>query len=136
MKRRKEDDDLDSLLCDYQKPTMILRQNQAKLVFLVIILCFFCSCSLIFYILSNNTNWNCECESNVEARREIISEPLKGDHKLCILVPFRDRFEELLEFAPYIHKFLSKQNVDHEIYILHQVDKYRWVVKIKSFFLF
>ena len=105
---------------------MILRQNQAKLVFLVIILCFFCSCSLIFYILSNNMNWNCECESSVESKREnIISEPLKGDHKLCILVPFRDRFEELLEFAPYINKFLTKQNVDHEIYILHQVDKYR-----------
>ena len=112
---------LETVLCESPNPKMILRQNQAKLVFLVIILCFFCSCSLIFYILSNNMNWNCECES----KREIISEPLKGDHKLCILVPFRDRFEELLEFGPYIDKFLSKQNVDHEIYILHQVDKYR-----------
>ena len=115
----------DLQLCESQKPKMILRQNQAKLVFLVIILCFFSSCSLIFYILSNNMNWNCECESKIESKRESISEPLKGDHKLCILVPFRDRFEELLEFAPYIHRFLSKQNVDHEIYILHQVDKYR-----------
>jgi len=113
---------LETVLCESPNPKMILRQNQAKLVFLVIILCFFCSCSLIFYILSNNMNWNCECES----KREIISEPLKGDHKLCILVPFRDRFEELLEFAPYIYKFLSKQNVEHEIYILHQVDKYRF----------
>ena len=123
--KTRDDKKLETDLCEPQKPKMILRQNQAKLVFLVIILCFFCSCSLIFYILSNNMNWNCECESKIESKREPISEPLKGDHKLCILVPFRDRFEELLEFAPYIHKFLSKQNVDHEIYILHQVDKYR-----------
>ena len=30
--------------------------------------------------------WNCGCESNVESKREIISEPLKGDHKFRILV--------------------------------------------------
>lgn len=118
-------EDLEKILFDSQKHKMILRQNQAKLVFIVIILCFFCSCSLIFYILSNNMNWNCECESKVEYMEEPISEPLKGEHKLCILVPFRDRFEELLEFAPYLDKFLSDQNVEHEIYILHQVDKYR-----------
>lgn len=32
----------------------------------------------------------------------------KEDHFLCVLVPFRDRFEELLEFVPSISRFLSK----------------------------
>ena len=116
--------------CESQIQKMILRQNQAKIVFLVIILCFVCSCSLIFYILSNHANSSCDCKSELLALRlkqESLSdsEPVKREHKLCILVPFRDRFEELLEFAPYLHNFLSKQNIDHEIYILHQVDKYR-----------
>jgi xylosylprotein 4-beta-galactosyltransferase len=42
-------------------------------------------------------------------------------HKLAVLVPYRDRFEELLAFAPYLHDFLNKQEVSHHIYILNQV---------------
>jgi xylosylprotein 4-beta-galactosyltransferase len=42
-------------------------------------------------------------------------------HKLAVLVPYRDRFEELLAFAPYLHNFLNKQEVSHRIYILNQV---------------
>ena len=42
-------------------------------------------------------------------------------HKLAVLVPYRDRFEELLIFAPHIHAFLNKQKVSHHIYILNQV---------------
>lgn len=47
-------------------------------------------------------------------------------HKLAVLVPFRDRFEELLVFAPYIHKFLNDQKITHKIFILNQVDSYRF----------
>lgn len=47
-------------------------------------------------------------------------------HKLAVLVPFRDRFEELLEFVPYISTFLFKQNIAHHIFILNQVDSYRF----------
>ncbi len=32
------------------------------------------------------------------------------DHVLCVLIPFRDRFEDLLEFVPSISKFLSKMS--------------------------
>ncbi len=49
------------------------------------------------------------------------------DHHLCILVPFRDRFEELLQFAPHMKQFLSAQGVSHEIWILNQVDELRQV---------
>ena len=81
----------------------------------------------IFYILNNHTNLKCDCpESQAQSyqskHNKVVAD---GEHKLCILVPFRDRFEELLEFAPYITKFLSEQKVDHEIYVLHQVDKFR-----------
>ena len=111
---------------------MLLRQNQAKLVFFVIICCFCCSFLTIFYIVSNHINLSCDCQSS----QDHLNLPDIGDddtaaqsndgHKLCILVPFRDRFEELLEFAPYIHKFLHNQNVHHKIYVINQVDKYRW----------
>ncbi|XP_062601148.1 beta-1,4-galactosyltransferase 7-like [Saccostrea cucullata] len=49
-----------------------------------------------------------------------------GDHKMAILVPFRDRFEELLEFVPYIHNFLNKQGTAHQIFVINQVDDYRF----------
>lgn len=49
-----------------------------------------------------------------------------SSHKLAVLVPFRDRFDELLEFTPYMHKFLNKQHINHNIFILNQVDPYRF----------
>ena len=112
---------------------MILRQSQAKLVLLVILGCFCCSCFTIFYILTHHSNLKCNCPESPESLNnspqlsaskagDVVTE---GSHKLCILVPFRDRFEELLEFAPYISSFLNNQNVNHEIYILNQADKLR-----------
>lgn len=52
-----------------------------------------------------------------------------GNYKprLAILVPFRDRFDELLAFVPYMHKFLSDQDIgSFKIYILNQSHKYRF----------
>ncbi|PVD30875.1 hypothetical protein C0Q70_10150 [Pomacea canaliculata] len=47
-------------------------------------------------------------------------------HRLAVLVPFRDRFEELMEFVPHLSSFLTNQNKQHKIVILNQVDKYRF----------
>lgn len=47
-------------------------------------------------------------------------------HKLAIVVPFRDRFNELSVFVPKISKFLDIKSIDHKIYIVNQVDKYRF----------
>jgi len=52
-------------------------------------------------------------------------DPSWGKHKLAVVVPFRDRFEELLEFAPHLHRFLVKKKVRHEIVIVNQVDNLR-----------
>ncbi|XP_049952006.1 beta-1,4-galactosyltransferase 7-like isoform X2 [Schistocerca serialis cubense] len=50
----------------------------------------------------------------------------EGKHTLAVLVPFRDRFDELLEFVPHMHKFLKKQNINHHIFVLNQIDNYRF----------
>lgn len=48
-----------------------------------------------------------------------------GPHKLAVIVPYRDRFEELLEFAPYLHDYLVKKKVRHKIFVVNQVDNLR-----------
>ena len=48
-----------------------------------------------------------------------------GQHKLAILVPFRDRFEELMDFVPYLSEFLLRQGKPYKLVILNQVDNYR-----------
>lgn len=53
-------------------------------------------------------------------------DPSWGLHKLAVIVPFRDRFEELLEFAPHMHKFLNRQRVRHQIWVINQVDGHRF----------
>ncbi|XP_019726937.1 beta-1,4-galactosyltransferase 7 isoform X2 [Hippocampus comes] len=49
-----------------------------------------------------------------------------GPHKLALLVPFRERFEELLVFVPFMHSFLNKKKIAHQILIINQVDHYRF----------
>ena len=55
------------------------------------------------------------------------------NHTLAVVVPFRDRFEEMLQFAPHIHRFLSRQNVDHRIWVINQVDSHRWAVLLGDY---
>lgn len=52
---------------------------------------------------------------------EINGHKKRAEHRLAILVPFRDRFEELLIFVPHMEKFLDKQNIDYHIFVLNQV---------------
>ncbi|KAK3786623.1 hypothetical protein RRG08_027581 [Elysia crispata] len=49
-----------------------------------------------------------------------------ANHSMCVLVPFRDRFEELMEFVPHMNKFLLKQNIVHELIVINQLDKFRF----------
>lgn len=52
-------------------------------------------------------------------------DPSWGPHKLALVVPFRERFEELLVFVPFMHAFLNKKKIRHKILIINQVDHYR-----------
>jgi xylosylprotein 4-beta-galactosyltransferase len=45
---------------------------------------------------------------------------------LCVLVPYRDRLQELQEFIPHMKKFLHAQGVDHRFIILNQTDSLRF----------
>ncbi|OWF41498.1 beta-1,4-galactosyltransferase 7-like [Mizuhopecten yessoensis] len=47
-------------------------------------------------------------------------------HKMALIVPYRDRLEELLQFAPYMHKYLKDKHIAHQIYVINQVDNYRF----------
>ncbi|XP_059554141.1 beta-1,4-galactosyltransferase 7 isoform X7 [Myotis daubentonii] len=52
-------------------------------------------------------------------------DPSWGPHRLAVLVPFRERFEELLVFVPHMHRFLIRKKIPHHIYVLNQVDHFR-----------
>lgn len=58
-------------------------------------------------------------------REERLPEKDWGPHQLGLVVPYRDRFEELLEFVPHMHKYLNDKKVRHKIFIVNQVDKHR-----------
>ena len=59
-----------------------------------------------------------------------------GPHKLAIIVPFRNCYNELVEFAPHIHKYLMNKKVRHKIYVINQVDYFRYVFLFFSFAYF
>lgn len=46
--------------------------------------------------------------------------------KLAVLIPFRDVFEELLIFAPYITRFLEFKKIPHHLFVLNQAGPYRF----------
>jgi len=48
-----------------------------------------------------------------------------GKRRMAVVVPFRDRFDELLEFAPYVHRFLCAQRIRHQIFVINQADPFR-----------
>lgn len=50
----------------------------------------------------------------------------RSNPKLCILVPFRDRFDELTQFVPHMTRYLHNQGVAHDIFVINQVDGYRF----------
>ena len=60
-----------------------------------------------------------------EEANEIEDDLSWGPHKLAVIVPFRERFEELMEFVPYMRKYFNLQKVRHHIYIVNQIDNYR-----------
>ncbi|XP_049809933.1 beta-1,4-galactosyltransferase 7 [Schistocerca nitens] len=100
-----------------------------------LVLCIFMTFMLgCFIALTPITSDVCDCADKqssdlTERKTEEQTYQTEGDeakHKLAVLVPFRDRFDELLEFAPHMHKFLKRQNINHQIFVLNQIDSYRF----------
>uniref|UniRef100_A0A1I8FUU9 Beta-1,4-galactosyltransferase 7 n=2 Tax=Macrostomum lignano TaxID=282301 RepID=A0A1I8FUU9_9PLAT len=48
------------------------------------------------------------------------------DHRLLIIVPFRDRFSELSAFLPYMSKFLNDRHRPHHVIVVDQCDSFRF----------
>ncbi|XP_065582470.1 beta-1,4-galactosyltransferase 7-like isoform X2 [Artemia franciscana] len=70
------------------------------------------------------------CPPCLNERKDVISTESevipKPSHKLALIIPVRDRLEELLEFIPYMKKFLGNQGVTSEILVINQGDGYRF----------
>ncbi|XP_062553271.1 beta-1,4-galactosyltransferase 7 [Armigeres subalbatus] len=87
---------------------------------------------VIFMISSLPISDTCNCERPVkDIQHEKFHSSFKEIHsldkrKLAILVPFRDRFDELLRFAPHISAFLNLQQIPFHIFVLNQNDRYRF----------
>mgnify|MGYP006292305599 CR=1 FL=1 len=41
-------------------------------------------------------------------------------HKLAVIVPYRDRKRHLDKFVPHMKEYLAKQNIDNTIYVIEQ----------------
>jgi xylosylprotein 4-beta-galactosyltransferase len=101
-----------------------IRQNWFKLVVVGLLIGLFSYCKSCFLEEKKCPEVKREDKKLVNSKAE--SKQKEYEHKICILVPFRDRFEELLEFVPYMKSFLAKQNVENEIWIINQKDNYRF----------
>ncbi|KAG8578538.1 hypothetical protein GDO81_010524 [Engystomops pustulosus] len=58
------------------------------------------------------------------APRTVYENPSWGPHRLALLIPFRERFEELLSFVPHMHQYLSEKKIRHRIFVINQLDHY------------
>ena len=42
------------------------------------------------------------------------------DHKLALVVPYRNREEHLRQFLPHIKRYLDEQQITHQLYVIEQ----------------
>uniref|UniRef100_A0A0A9Z975 Beta-1,4-N-acetylgalactosaminyltransferase n=1 Tax=Lygus hesperus TaxID=30085 RepID=A0A0A9Z975_LYGHE len=92
-----------------------------KYIFMCLFVTFLLACSISLFLIPPSGKEDCRCPSG-----QTLTPTFDSSHLLGVVVPFRDRFEELLEFAPHIVKFLAAQKINHKIYIINQVDQYRF----------
>ena len=60
------------------------------------------------------------------AKPSLVPDTLDWErHRLAIIVPFRDRFDELLEFVPHMYAYLNAQKIRHKFYVVNQIDNFR-----------
>lgn len=104
------------------KPTQILINNLKRnyLSNLIFFLIGFTICGFIV-----TTSFNLTKYEQTQITNELTLNK-KSEHKLAIVVPFRDRFDELLLFVPHISKYLQSKSIDFKIYIINQIDQYRF----------
>ncbi|EDV20030.1 uncharacterized protein TRIADDRAFT_61457 [Trichoplax adhaerens] len=50
----------------------------------------------------------------------------KTKHKLAVVIPFRDRFDELMVMVPHLSRYLQSSRINFEIIVVNQVDQWRF----------
>lgn len=48
------------------------------------------------------------------------------EHRLAVIVPFRNRSLELIDFVRHMSNFLTYQSINYRLYFIHQVDRHRF----------
>ena len=82
---------------------------------------------LIFSSDSPSSRNSCSTSKCPGLKKQESEDVFETDgHKLAVIVPFRNRFNQLLQFVPHLHRFLSRQKINHKIYIINQVDDLRF----------
>ncbi|KAF7490342.1 Beta-1, 4-galactosyltransferase 7 [Sarcoptes scabiei] len=86
----------------------------------------------IVTILLNAININ-DCQCDVSCNRNVFFDEFKEQselefkvNRLAVIIPFRERFNQLLQFIPHMSAFLRKQNISHQFFVINQVDNYRF----------
>jgi len=81
--------------------------------------------TLLVLVLLANLNVPSEEERAAQDAHRTVPEKAPP-HELCVLVPFRNRLEELQVFAPHLHRFLDAQTIAHHLIVLNQSDELRF----------
>jgi beta-1,4-galactosyltransferase 1 len=60
----------------------------------------------------------------------------KSRHKVAIVVPYRDRRDQLKIFLSYMHSFLQRQQLEYTIFVVEQSGKpFFYKVAIKEYLI-
>ena len=110
----------------------LLRRN-LLVTFRLFVMCL-CGCLIVvlfltlFPLVEVNTCHRIGSGGPVNSLSNVIASPvsIEKDHFLCLIIPFRDRFEELNEFVPMISEFLNKKSIAHAIFVVNQIDTLRF----------
>jgi len=83
--------------------------------------------------LSNDISKSNLAQTDTKHTGEILPVDVNSDdqiiyspHHLAIVVPFRDRFEELQDFVPHMHRYLKEKGISFTIYVVNQADSHRF----------
>ncbi|XP_060078547.1 beta-1,4-galactosyltransferase 7-like [Ylistrum balloti] len=61
-----------------------------------------------------------------QGARSDLGDADQPPHKMALIIPYRDRLEELLQFVPYMYNYLNGKHIAHRIYVINQVDNFRF----------
>ena len=117
----------------------LLRRN-LLVAFRLCVMCL-CGCLIVVLLLTLfplvEENTCHRSGSGAGSLSNVIASPALNneDHFLCLIIPFRDRFEELNEFVPMISDYLNRQSIAHAIFVINQMDTLRFNRFVNCIFL-